>query len=159
MQFKISRNKEVVLNGLHAESFENAAKNMEKFLKNIGIEITEIDLEIDNCAVLYFIQEGEKSRYIISQDKTAKAQSATDADDLTAIVVMDNEKKSIVCSTIKASSRRAAKAPDAIRRQFSELGGKFKEMTITKKAGWQFLPEKEDQLRALLVDAGIAIEA
>lgn len=154
MNFKVSRNKQVVLTGLQAENVDDAVSNMEHFLDNLGIKTQETIVE-DNISII-FLDNG--SRMVISQDKTSKIQKDMDTDELIALVQMDQEKGRIVCSTIKASSRRAAKAPDAIRRTFSEMGGKFKEKTITGKAGWQFMPEKEDQLRALLVDAGITIE-
>lgn len=154
MNFKASMNKKIVLSGLQAENVDDVVSNMEHFLDNLGLKTQETIVE-DTIAIIFL---ENASRIVISPDKVAKTQKDTDADELIAIIQKDDEKDRIVCSTIKASSRRATKAPDAVRRQFSELGGKFKDKTITSKAGWQFMPEKEDQLRSLLVDAGIAIE-
>lgn len=155
MNFKVSRNKQVVLTGLQAENVDDAVSNMEHFLDNLGIKTQETIVE-ENIAILFL---ENNSRMFISQDKTQKkTQKESDTEELIALVQMDQEKDRIVCSTIKMSSRRAAKAPDAIRRKFSELGGKFKDKTITGKAGWQFLPEKEVELRQTLVDAGITID-
>ena len=146
-------NKKIILSGLQAENIENAVQNMETLINNF-VKVQETVIE-ENIAIL-FLEDG--SRIIISQDKAQKSQKDTDTDELIALVQLDQEKNRIVCSTIKASSKRAAKAPEAVRRLFSELGGKFKDKTCTGKAGWQFLPEKGDQLRMVLVDAGIAIE-
>lgn len=153
MNFKASMNKKIVLSGLNAENIDDAVSNMEHFLDNLGIKTLETFVE-ENISII-FLDNG--SKMVISQDKT-KTQKDTDTDELIAIVRKDEEKNRIICSTIKGSSRRAAKASDEIRRKFSDMGGKFKDKTVVGKAGWQFMPEKEDQLRATLVDAGIAIE-
>jgi regulator of replication initiation timing len=153
MNFKASMNKKIIFSGLQAENIENAVQNMETLINNF-IKVQETVIE-ENVAILFL---ENSSRIIISQDKAQKNQKDTDTDELIALIQMDQEKGRIVCSTIKASSRRAAKAPEVVRKQFSELGGKFKDKTITGKAGWQFMPEKEGQVRYLLVNAGITIE-
>jgi hypothetical protein len=154
MNFKASMNKKIILSGLQAENVDDAVSNMEHFLDNLGLKTQETIVE-DTIAIIFL---ENASRMVISQDKAAKTQKDTDTDELIAIIRNDVEKGRIVCSTIKGSNRRAAKASDEIRRKFSDMGGKFKDKTVIGKAGWQFMPEKEDQLRATLVDAGISIE-
>jgi uncharacterized protein with GYD domain len=148
MQFNASKDKQVVLNGLTADTVEHAVNTVKNFL--IAFNIKPINSIIEENIGVLFMED--RSRIVITQD------IKIDTKELIALVQKDDEKNKIVCSTIKKSNRRATKGPDATRRRFSEIGGKFKEKTITGKAGWQFAPEREDDLRSILADAGIELQ-
>jgi hypothetical protein len=153
MQFKATIDKQIILSGLNAETIDHAVDTIGTFLSAFNIKTINSMFDNDIC-IIYL---DNNSKMVVSQDKI-KLDEKIDNQELIALIQKDEEINKIICSTIKKSSRRATKASDAVRRKFSGIKGKFKSKTIIGKAGWQFAPEREDDLRNILAEAGIDLQ-